>query len=161
LDYRRRRHDRHPVLAGVIAQVEHVLEDPGMASLFERLGTFARVILIDRRGSGLPDPLDASLTLEEEVDDVIAVLDAAGSDCAVLLGYLTGGPLAIKVATERPARVRARSSSTTPPLRSRPARRAPTGRRRARACRGLRADDRALGHGRAARRSWPASSRSA
>jgi pimeloyl-ACP methyl ester carboxylesterase len=62
---------------------------------------------MDRRGSGLSDPLDGSLTLDAEVDDVIAVLDAVGSECAVLLGYLTGGPLAIKVAAERPERVRA------------------------------------------------------
>jgi class 3 adenylate cyclase/alpha-beta hydrolase superfamily lysophospholipase len=94
-------------LPGIISHVEHVWDDPGMAGFLERLASFARVILMDRRGSGLSDPLDGSVTLESEVDDVIAVLDAVGSDCAVLLGYLTGGPLAIKVAAERPERVRA------------------------------------------------------
>jgi class 3 adenylate cyclase len=94
-------------LPGIISHVEHVWDDPGMASFLERLCSFARVILMDRRGSGLSDPLDGTLTLEDEVDDVIAVMDAAGSECAVLLGYLTGGPLAIKVAAERPERVRA------------------------------------------------------
>jgi class 3 adenylate cyclase len=94
-------------LPGIISHVEHVWDDPGMASFLERLCSFARVILMDRRGSGLSDSLDGALPLEDEVDDVIAVLDAAGSECAVLLGYLTGGPLAIKVAAERPERVRA------------------------------------------------------
>src|SRR3954462_368811 len=94
-------------LPGIISHVEHVWDDPGMASFLERLCSFSRVILMDRRGSGLSDPLDGSLPLEGGGDDVIAVMDAAGSECAVLLGYLTGGPLAIKVAAERPERVRA------------------------------------------------------
>src|SRR5262249_43522270 len=94
-------------LPGIISHVEHVRDDPGMAGFLERLGSFSRVILMDRRGSGLSDPLDGALSLDDEVDDVLAVLDAAGSDTAVLLGYLTGGPLAIKVAAERPERVRA------------------------------------------------------
>jgi class 3 adenylate cyclase len=94
-------------LPGIISHVEHVWEDPGMANFLTRLSSLARVVLMDRRGNGLSDPLDGALPLEEEVDDVIAVLDAVGSECAVLMGYLTGGPLAIKVAAERPARVRA------------------------------------------------------
>jgi class 3 adenylate cyclase len=94
-------------LPGIISHVEHVWDDPGMAGFLERLCSFARVILMDRRGSGLSDPLDGTLTLEDEVEDVIAVMDAAGSPCPVLFGYLTGGPLAIKVASERPERVRA------------------------------------------------------
>ncbi|MEA2286192.1 MAG: hypothetical protein QOJ21_2235 [Solirubrobacteraceae bacterium] len=94
-------------LPGVISHVEHVWADPGMAGFFERLSSLGRVILMDRRGSGLSDPLDGSLSLDDEVDDVIAVLDAAESECAVLLGYLTGGPLAVKVCAERPERVRA------------------------------------------------------
>ena len=94
-------------LPGIISHVEHVRDDPGMAGFLERLSSFARVILMDRRGSGLSDPLQGALSLETEVEDVLAVMDAAGSANAVLLGYLTGGPLAIKVAAERPARVRA------------------------------------------------------
>jgi class 3 adenylate cyclase len=94
-------------LPGIISHVEHVWEDPGMANFLTRLSSLARVILMDRRGNGLSDPLEGALALEDEVDDVIAVLDAVDSECAVLLGYLTGGPLAIKVAAERPERVRA------------------------------------------------------
>ena len=79
-----------------------------MAGFLERLGTFARVILMDRRGSGLSDPLDGALTLDDEVDDVLAVMDAAGQRRAPSCSATsTGGPLAIKVAAERPERVRA------------------------------------------------------
>jgi class 3 adenylate cyclase/alpha-beta hydrolase superfamily lysophospholipase len=92
---------------GVISHVEHMWADPGMAGFFERLSSLGRVILMDRRGSGLSDPLDGSLSLDDEVDDVIAVLDAAGSESAVLVGYLTGAPLAITVGAQRPERVRA------------------------------------------------------
>jgi class 3 adenylate cyclase len=94
-------------LPGIISHVEHVQDDPGMAGFLERLSAFGRVILMDRRGSGLSDPLQGALSLETEVEDVLAVMDAAGSESAVLLGYLTGGPLAIKAAAERPERVRA------------------------------------------------------
>ena len=94
-------------LPGLISHVEHVWDDPGMAGFLERMCSFARVILMDRRGSGLSDPLDGALTLEDEVEDVLAVMDAARAERPVLFGYLTGGPLAIKVAAERPERVRA------------------------------------------------------
>jgi len=94
-------------LPGILSHVEHVWDDPGMAGFLDRLTSFSRVILMDRRGSGLSDPLDGALTLEAEVEDVLAVMDAAGSHDAVLFGYLTGGPLAIKVAADRPERVRA------------------------------------------------------
>lgn len=93
-------------LPGIISHVEHVWDDPGMAGFLDRLSSFARVILMDRRGSGLSDPLDGPLSLDDEVGDVLAVMDAARSDHAVLLGYLTGGPLAIKVAADRSERVR-------------------------------------------------------
>ena len=78
-------------LPGIVSHVEHVRDDPGMAGFLDRLGSFARVILMDRRGSGLSDPIDGSLTLEDEVADVLAVLDAAGSERAVLLGYRPAG----------------------------------------------------------------------
>ena len=48
-------------LPGIISHVEHVWDDPGMAGFLERLCAFARVILMDRRGTGLSDPLDGAL----------------------------------------------------------------------------------------------------
>jgi class 3 adenylate cyclase len=81
-----------------------LLEEPGLRRWFERLGAFARIILIDRRGSGLSDPLTGHFTAEEEVDDVIAVLDAVGSDRTVLMAYAAGGPLAVAFAATHPER---------------------------------------------------------
>ena len=62
---------------------------------------------MDRRGCGLSDPRNEALSLEDEARDVLAVLDAAGSERAVLMGYTTGGPLAITTAALAPERVQA------------------------------------------------------
>ena len=62
---------------------------------------------MDRRGCGLSDPRREALSLEDEARDVLAVLDAAGSERAVLLGYTTGGPLAVATAALAPERVQA------------------------------------------------------
>src|SRR4051812_4335567 len=83
---------------GLISHVEHIWDEPGLASFFARMGSYARVIVLDRRGIGLSDPRTARMTLEDEVGDVLAVLDAAGSERAALMGHTTGGPLAIKAA---------------------------------------------------------------
>lgn len=93
-------------LGGVASNVEVFLEEPGLRRWWERLGSIARVILVDRRGHGLSDRLDAGaqLSLEEEVADLDAVLDAAGSDRAVIQAYAAGGPLAIHYAARRPER---------------------------------------------------------
>jgi class 3 adenylate cyclase len=92
---------------GATSHVEHLWEDPGMAGFLGRLGTFARLILMDRRGIGLSDPLDGPLELEQEVGDIEAVLDAAGVERAVLLAYASGGIPAIRFASRRPERVSA------------------------------------------------------
>lgn len=91
-------------LTGFISHLEVILEEPGVRRFFERLAQSARVILCDRRGTGLSDrPVDP-WTLADEVGDIEAVLDAAGADRAVLLGYAPGGQLAIEFATARPER---------------------------------------------------------
>ena len=71
----------------------------------ERLTRFARVITFDRRGSGLSDPLLGAPTLEEQMDDVLAVLDAVGSERAAMVGTLEGGPMAALFAASHPDRV--------------------------------------------------------
>lgn len=83
--------------------------EPHVADFLQRLGRFARVILYDTRGVGLSDPisLDAPPTLEQEVADGLAVLDATGSEQAVILGVVWGGPMAILFAATHPARTRA------------------------------------------------------
>jgi class 3 adenylate cyclase len=81
-----------------------LLEEPGLRRWWERLGSIARVILVDRRGLGLSDPLDGALTPAEEVADIDAVLDAAGCDRVVVQSYAAGGPLAVHYAARRPDR---------------------------------------------------------
>ncbi len=92
-------------LAGPIAHVEVLLEEPSVLRFFTRLSQTVRVVLMDRRGSGLSDPVVAdALTEEGEVGDVEAVLDALGTDRAVLLGYTSGGAQAMAFAARRPER---------------------------------------------------------
>ncbi|HEU4978319.1 MAG TPA: alpha/beta fold hydrolase [Solirubrobacteraceae bacterium] len=92
---------------GFISHVEHAWEEPSLAAFFERLSGFARLILMDRRGTGLSDRLEGPLSLDDEAEDLGAVLDAAGSERAVLLGYTSGAALAITFAAQHPERVRA------------------------------------------------------
>ena len=92
---------------GFVSHVEHLWEQPGLAGFFERLMGFTRLLVMDRRGCGLSDPRPAGLSLEDEARDVLAVLDAAGSERAVLMGYTTGGLLTIATATMAPERVQA------------------------------------------------------
>jgi class 3 adenylate cyclase len=90
-----------------VSQVEHLWEEPTVAAFFDRLTRFCRLIMFDRRGSGMSDPMDGAPTLEEQMDDVLAVMDAVGSETAAILGHLEGGPLAAMFAATHPQRTRA------------------------------------------------------
>jgi class 3 adenylate cyclase len=92
---------------GYISHVELVWEAPQAANFFEALGSFARVITFDRRGSGLSDPVAEAPTLEERMDDVRAVMDAAGSERAALVGISEGAAMSILFAATHPERVQA------------------------------------------------------
>jgi len=91
-------------LGGIASHIEVMLEEPGLRRWWERLGSIARVILVDRRGLGLSDRPDGPVTLDEEVADLDAVLDAAGCDRVVVQSYAAGGPLAVQYAARRPER---------------------------------------------------------
>jgi class 3 adenylate cyclase len=90
-----------------ISQVEHLWEEPGIARYFRRLASFARLILFDRRGSGLSDPIPGVPTLEEQMDDVVAVMDAVGSERAAVHAQLEGGAMAVLFAATHPERTSA------------------------------------------------------
>lgn len=92
---------------GILSHVEIVFDEPGMARFFERLGTFSRVIVFDRRGTGMSDQLPDDFTLEQDAEDIAAVMDAAGSERAAVLGYTGGGALAAQFAAAFPERCRA------------------------------------------------------
>ncbi len=88
-----------------ICQSEVLMEEPSIAAFVERLCDFARVVSFDRRGAGLSDPWVGLPTLEEQMDDVLAVMDATGTERATLMGSLEGGPLAMLFAATHPNRV--------------------------------------------------------
>ena len=90
---------------GWISQIEQLWESPALRRLLERLAAFSRLILFDRRGSGLSDSVGDSYTLEQEAQDALAVLDAAGSERATLLTYGLGGPVGALLAADHPARI--------------------------------------------------------
>ena len=90
-----------------ISQVEYLWAEPSLERVMARLTQFARVITFDRRGSGLSDPFFGAPTLEDQMDDVLAVMDAAGSTRATVAGTLEGGPLAALFAATYPERTEA------------------------------------------------------
>jgi pimeloyl-ACP methyl ester carboxylesterase len=90
-----------------VSHLDLVWESPPITHFVERLSAFARVILFDRRGVGLSDPLSAPATLEERMDDVRAVMDAAGSERAALIGVSEGGTMCMLFAATYPERTSA------------------------------------------------------
>jgi class 3 adenylate cyclase len=92
---------------GYLTHVELIWENDSAARLLEGLASFARVINFDRRGSGLSDPVAEAPTLEQRMDDVRAVMDAAGSERAALFGISEGVAMSILTAASHPDRVRA------------------------------------------------------
>ena len=94
-------------VTGLACHVELVWEHEASRRLLEGLGSFARVMMFDRRGSGLSDPVSEAPTLEVRMDDVRAVMDAAGSQRAALLGISEGVPMCLLFAATYPQRVQA------------------------------------------------------
>ena len=92
------------MLSGGFSHVELQLEEPSFARFLGRLASFCRLIILDVRGTGLSDKTMNLPTLEEQVDDVLAVLDAAGSERAALFGLSQGGVLASLFAAAHPDR---------------------------------------------------------
>jgi class 3 adenylate cyclase len=90
-----------------ISQVEHLWSHPQIAAGLERIASFARLIMWDRRGGGLSDPVEGTPPLEEQMDDVLAVMDAVGSERAAIFSTLEGGPMAALFAATHPDRVSA------------------------------------------------------
>jgi len=80
---------------------------PQLADLREHLGSFGRLIMFDKRGTGLSDPIPTSAlpTLDELIEDVPAILDAVGSEKAAVIANIGGGILAVTLAARHPERV--------------------------------------------------------
>lgn len=90
-----------------IFAVDLIFEEPRWARFFERLAGFSRLILFDRRGSGASDGVVGAPTLEERMDDLRIVMDAAGSERALILGVSEAAAMAALFAASHPDRTRA------------------------------------------------------
>jgi len=95
------------LVPGFVSHLERDWDEPRHAGFLDRLGQLARLIRFDKRGTGLSDRPSDLPDLEARMDDVRAVMDAAGSRRAVLLGYSEGGPMSILFASTYPQRTRA------------------------------------------------------
>src|SRR5947209_2940737 len=90
-----------------ISQAEHYWEEPSVVRYFGRLASFSRLVTCDRRGTGMSDPTETPATLEEQIDDVVAVMDAVGSERAAVYAQLEGGAMAALFAASHPERATA------------------------------------------------------
>jgi len=101
------------VAPGYMSNLEQNWEWPAYARFFQRLASFSRVILFDRRGTGLSDRMIDVGTFEDLLDDIRAVMDDAGSERAAVLGGAEGGPMCMLFAGTRPERTSALILLTT------------------------------------------------
>ena len=95
------------VAPGFISHLDIMWEEPSVVHFYSRLASFRRVVTFDKRGTGLSDPAMHAPTLEESVDDLRAVMDAAGCERADVVGISEGGTMAILMAASHPDRVEA------------------------------------------------------
>jgi pimeloyl-ACP methyl ester carboxylesterase len=95
------------LVSGFVSNLDSDWEHPDSAHFLERLARFSRLIRFDKRGTGLSDRSVGLPDLETRMDDVRAVLDAAGSERAALFGWSEGGPLSLLFAATHPGRTRA------------------------------------------------------
>lgn len=95
------------VVPGFVSHVELAWDVPGHGELRRRLSSFARLIVFDKRGTGMSDRAVATASFEERIDDIRAVMDAAGSSRAALVGISEGAPMSILFAATYPTRVAA------------------------------------------------------
>ena len=95
------------MVPGFVSHLEGAFGQPQIARSMRRLASFARVIVFDKPGTGLSDPAAGPSTLEERMDDLTAVLDAAGVERAALFGISEGALMSALFAATHPAKTRA------------------------------------------------------
>lgn len=93
-------------IIGWVSNIEAIWEEPRLSRFFTRMASFCRFVLFDKRGVGLSDRVPESElpTLETRMDDARAVMDAVGSERAIVFGISEGGPMAILFAATYPDR---------------------------------------------------------
>ena len=95
------------LIPGFVSHIENYWDGPDFARWLLLLASFARVVMFDKRGTGLSDRVGELPALDERMDDARAVMDAVGIERAALLGVSEGGPLALLFAATYPERCRA------------------------------------------------------
>ena len=90
---------------GFVSHVELIWTEPTVASFFRRLASFARLVVFDKRDQGLSDRFGRPPTLEQSMDDLRAVMDAAGCKRPAVFGISEGGPMSVLFAASHPDRV--------------------------------------------------------
>ena len=95
------------LVPGFVSNVEHYWDEPDLARFLNRLGSYARVVTFDKRGTGMSDRVAELPGLDQRMDDLRAVMDAAGMEQAALLGISEGAPLCVLFAATYPDRPRA------------------------------------------------------
>lgn len=93
------------VTPGFISHLDLQWTIPSFTQFAEQLASFARVIIFDKRGTGLSDPTPGAIRFDTRIDDIRSVMDAAGSEKAALFGMSEGGPLSVLFAATHPDRV--------------------------------------------------------
>lgn len=89
---------------GFVSHIDNYWDNPALKRWLERLGGLARVAMFDKRGTGLSDPVSALPPMDERMDDLRAVMDAAGFETAHVMGISEGGSLAALFAAHHPER---------------------------------------------------------
>ncbi|MBI4270895.1 MAG: adenylate/guanylate cyclase domain-containing protein [Candidatus Rokubacteria bacterium] len=95
------------LVPGWVSNLDVFWEEPAMARFLQRLASFSRLILFDKRGTGLSDRVADMPNLETRMDDVRAVMDAVRSTRAALVGYSEGGPMCMLFGATHPERTSA------------------------------------------------------
>jgi len=92
-------------IMGWVTNIEYMWEEPSLSNFLQRLASFSRLILFDKRGTGLSDKVSQLPTLELRMDDLRSVMDAAGSERAAIFGISEGGPMSAVFAATYPKRI--------------------------------------------------------
>lgn len=95
------------LVPGFVSHVEVAWEEPRLARFLTRLASFSRLIVFDKRGTGMSDPVPSPPSIDERMDDIGAVMDAAGSTRAAILGISEGGTLSLLFGQAHPERTQA------------------------------------------------------
>jgi len=90
-----------------VSSIEAYWDEPNAARWLLRLGSYARVVMLDKRGTGMSDAVTELPDLDERIDDIRAAMDAAGMERAAMVGMSEGGPVAALFAATYPQRCRA------------------------------------------------------